>query len=385
MPKIPLIKPDLPRLEELEEAFREILENGRITNFGKYVTEFEKEAGEYLGAQAVSVSSGTMGLIFALRALGLRPAEKVILPSLTFMATAQAVVYAGGIPVFAEVGEDLTLSATDLKGLLQKHSDAALVLPVHLYGMPCQTHQLEEVVEEASLKYGRKIPILYDAAHAFGAAREGKKVGGFGNAEVFSLSVTKALVAVEGGLVTSCDQDVIERIRIMRNYGMVPFSYNASLPGLNGKMSEFHALIGLYNLKRLNEILSTRKKKAAYYARLIEEKTPFRMIPLPEGVVHTFKDFTLILPEAFKEKRGALMEFLKEKGIETRAYFDPPVHKQKFFSKFADRPLPFTEEMARRVLTLPFFTSITESEMDYVAHALWEAMKGKIAYTSHSR
>src|SRR6184192_37083 len=134
MKKIPLIKPDLPSLESIEGPLREILENGKITNFAKYVTLFEEEAGSYLNTQVATVSSGTMGLIFALQALGLERGQKVILPSFTFMATAQAVLYAGGTPVFAEVEDDLTLSPADLEVLLERHDDVVGIIGTHIYG-----------------------------------------------------------------------------------------------------------------------------------------------------------------------------------------------------------------------------------------------------------
>jgi len=116
-----LIKPDLPTLDEVAQPFREILDSGRITNFGKYATAFEEEAAAYLGAPAATVSSGTVGLLFALQAMGLGPGQKVVVPSFTFMATAQAILYAGGVPVFAEVGEELTLCPADLAALLNRH------------------------------------------------------------------------------------------------------------------------------------------------------------------------------------------------------------------------------------------------------------------------
>src|SRR5438045_2746977 len=143
MKKIPLIKPDLPSLESIEEPLREILESGKITNFAKYVTLFEEEAGSYLNTHVATVSSGTMGLIFALQALGLERGQKVILPSFTFMATAQAVRYAGGVPVFADVEDDLTLSPTDLGALLDRHPDVAVVIGVHMYGLPCRVAALQ--------------------------------------------------------------------------------------------------------------------------------------------------------------------------------------------------------------------------------------------------
>ena len=379
MQMIPLIRPDLPTLDDVAEPFREILASGRITNFSRYVTEFEQEAGEYIGANAVTVSSGTMGLVFAIQALGLEKGQKVILPSFTFTATAQAALYAGGVPVFAECADDLTLEPSDLAQLLEHHEDVGGVIATHVYGMPAQVHVLQAIVDAYARRQGRPVFLMYDAAHAFGSALDGCRVGSFGQAEVFSLSVTKTLVSVEGGLVTSRDPRLIQRIKKMRNYG-IEADYHTWWPGLNGKMSEFHAIIGLFNLRRLDDLLARRKRVAAYYYRQIGERTAFELLPWPESVGHTFKDFTVLVPEAYAEQRATVMMFLREQGIETRSYFHPPLHEQKLFKPYVDRPLPRTSSLTRRVITLPFYTSITESEIDYVVDALARYERGTPRY-----
>ncbi len=366
---IPLIRPDLPSLEDVEGPFREILENGKITNFGKYVTAFEEEAGAFLGAEAVALSSGTAGLIFTLQALGLERGQKVILPSFTFMATAQAVLYAGGIPIFAEVEDDLTLSAADLRMLLQKHPDVGGVVATHIYGLPCQTDDLQSVVDHYAENQGRDVFLMYDAAHAFGSSVNGRRVGTFGAAEVFSLSVTKMLVSVEGGMVASRNPDVVARIRKMRNYG-IEANYDTYWPGMNGKMSEFHAIIGLHNLRRLDALVTERQRKARYFLDAISEQTDYEILPWPERVTHTFKDFTVLMPENKTTQREQVMAYLKSRGIETRAYFYPAVHEQQMFQQYSDRALPRTESLSRRVITLPFYTSMTHEEMNYVVEAL---------------
>lgn len=369
MRSIRLIQPDLPSLESISAPLKEILENGSITNFSKYVKDFEAQAAEYLGVHVATTSSGTQSLIFALQALGLQPGQKVILPSFTFMATAQAVLYAGGVPVFAEVEDDLTISPADLETLLSTHDDVAAVIGVHTYGLPCRVTETRDVVSEAAGRCGRPISLLYDAAHAFGSALDGRRVGGFGDAEVFSLSVTKALVSVEGGMVASRDAELIGRIKKMRNYG-INGTYNASLPGLNGKMSEFHAIVGLYNLERLDGYLAQRQRSARYYLDRIIRCTNFQTFAWSSGVTHTFKDFTVLTPESLNGRRDETIAALKDEGVETRAYFYPAVHEQCFFQRFADRRLPRTEALSRRVITLPFYTTITEADMDYVVEAL---------------
>ena len=364
---VPLITPDLPDFDDVAPQFREIMESGRITNFGKYVNEFERAAGEYVGAHAVTTSSGTMGLLFTLQALGIAQGAKVILPSFTFMATAQAVVYAGGVPVFAECNDDLTIDVDDLAALLEKHSDAELVIPVHMYGLPCDASAIDRVVK--ARRGGRPVRVVYDAAHAFGSSRNGRPVGASGDAEVFSLSVTKILVSVEGGMVTTKDAKLAERIRHMRNYG-IEANYDAWYPGLNGKMSEFHAIVGVANLERLEERMTQRQELARDYERRIKEAVGYPVVRGSGNIRHTFKDFTVLLPESIAPQRPQMVERLKELGVETRAYFFPPVHEQKRFQVYADRPLPRTERLSRRVLTLPFFTKMTGDDMQYVADAL---------------
>ena len=329
--QVPLIRPDLPSFESIEAQFREVLANGKITNFSKYVGEFEKNANEYLGAHTATVSSGTMAMIFTLQALGLRKGQKVILPSFTFMATGQAVLYAGGVPVFAEVSDDLTLCPADLERLLQKHQDVFGVIPVHMYGLPAHTTEIQSVVAAASEKLGRRLRVVYDAAHAFGSQRNGRKVGTFGDAEVFSLSVTKVVVTVEGGLVS------------------------------------------IENLKQLNALMGQRTQHARYYFDRIRRTSQFIPCAWPDNVVHTFKDLSVRVPVHLESKRDAVIAFLKDRGIETRAYFFPPLHEQEFFKAYADRPLPLTERLSRAVITLPFFTTITEEQMNYVANALADA------------
>lgn len=372
--RIPLIKPDLPVLEAVRRPFQEILSNGKVTNFGKYVALLEKATQDYLDIPTATVSSGTVGLVLTLQALGLKPGQKVILPSFSFMATAQAVLYAGGRPVFAEIDPDLTLSPSDLEFLLSSHRDAAFVIPVHTYGHPCNAEGIREAIRQSAKRNHTDIRLLYDAAHAFGSEWDGKRVGSFGDAEVFSLSVTKVLVSVEGGLIASRNQPLMDRVKKMRNYG-IEDRYDAHGPGLNGKMSEFHAIIGLNNLERLEALLSVRRTKASYYTRRIHEKTCFRAVPVHPKARHTFKDFTVLVPPRLKERRGAIIDFLMGQGIETRAYFYPPIHEQAFFRRFSDRPLPRTEDLSRRVITLPFFTTLSEEEMDSVVAGLRQAQE----------
>jgi dTDP-4-amino-4,6-dideoxygalactose transaminase len=369
--RVPLFKPDLPAFDLLGQDFRGILESGRLSNFGEYVNRFEAASSAYLGTYVATAASGTTGLILALQALGLAPGQKVIVPSFTFMATAQAVLYAGGVLLFAEIDDDMTLSPVDLEYLLARH-DVAAIIPVHAHGLPCQVDAIQQVVAGAAHRRASPIAVLYDAAHAFGAAIDGRRVGGFGNAEVFSLSGTKIVTSVEGGLIASHNPQIIERVRAMRNYGMRT-PYETHFRGLNGKMSEIHAAIGLRSLERIELVLGERQHKARAYLAMIRERTSFQTIPWPDGVIHTCKDITVLVPPGLAGQRDTIVDYLREREIETRTYFSPPLHQQPIFRQYADRPLPRTEAFAARVINLPFFTHITYQELEYVINELHAA------------
>jgi len=371
-PSIPLIKADMPPMDAVQDAFREIMANGRITNFGRYLQQFEGEIGEYLGTNACCLSSATAGLIMTMQALDIPRGSRVVIPSFTFVATAQAVLYAGCTPVFVDVANDGNADLDDLARVLRGTPNVGAVILVHMYGLPCRTDQVETIVKLEEARRNQRIPVLYDGAHAFGSSRNGVRVGGSGHAEIFSTSVTKVMTSVEGGIVSTHDTALIEKLRKMRNYGIFA-NYDAHFPGLNGKMSEFHAIVGIHNLRLLDARLEARKQKAAFYTKQIQALTSFRAMTAPSGVLSTYKDYTIQLPPGLKSSRDAIMASLAARGIETRAYFYPPVHEQKFFRSFADRPLPMTEDLSRRVITLPFSSTITEPEMKTVAEALAQA------------
>lgn len=363
--RVPLVKPDLPSIDEMQDAFSEALNTGRVSNFGPQVARFERETADYLGAGTVTVSSGTMGLLFALQALGIGQGDQVALPSFTFTASAQAVLYAGATPVMVDIKDDLTISPEDLQQVLAEYPAVRAVLPVHTFGLPVDVEAVKAVVSAC----GRPIEVVYDAAHAFGSAIGDHKVGRFGKAEVFSLSATKVLVSIEGGLIASNDDALLERVRKMRNYG-IEAKYDAWYPGLNGKMSEFHAAVGRFNLARIEELMEMRRLAATYYREQVEKLSHLSVLPWPEGITHTFKDFGVVLDESWVGHQTNLQEYLSDRGIETRRYFYPPLHQQNFFRPFVDRALPKTTSLAERILCLPFFSTIGKEQIERVVETL---------------
>ncbi len=370
--RIPLVKPDLPDFADIAAPLQALLQSGRLSNFGMMMQRLEDLVTDFLAVPVVAVSSGTQGLLFALSALDLPPGSRVLVPSFTFSATVQAICWAGHRPLFAEIGADLTISPDDVAALLETHADIAAVLPVHVHGLPCRVDALQQIVTAAAQRSGHSIALLYDAAHAFGARYADRPVGHFGQAEVFSLSATKMFTTVEGGLIASHNQDFLNRIRAMRNYG-ISTAYNARYPGLNGKMSEVHALIGVTNLPYLEQHLAERRQKAAYYISMLQQQTSFLPQLTSPCTVHVYKDMTVLAPVSLTHRRDQLRALLHASGIETRTYFAPPVHQQQQFCGYAERRLPATEDAAARVITLPFHRQMTYADIDAIVTTLAEA------------
>jgi dTDP-4-amino-4,6-dideoxygalactose transaminase len=358
---LPLVRPTISDVPGLECRIGKILRSGMLTN-DRVVRRLEDAASERCEVEhMVAVASCTSGLILALQALC--ATGRVVLPSFTFAASAHAVVWAGGRPSFAEVDRrTLNLDPVDAAALVD---GASAMTATHVYGAPCDVDALAAVAASAG------IPLIYDAAHALGSRRAGRPVGGFGTAEVFSMSPTKVAVAGEGGLVATDDAELAQAIRIGRDYGN-PGNYDCQFVGLNARMSELHAAVGLASLDGLDERISHRndlvdafKKRAAGIPGLDYQQ-------VRSEDVSTFKDLTLIIDsESFGLCAADLGRALATEGIDSRRYYYPPIHRQKAYAHLPqDRKLPVTDEMANRVLTPPLYSHMTHAQIRAVADAV---------------
>lgn len=358
---LPLIRPTIPDIPGLARRLERILCSGMLTN-GKVVRELEDTAAQRCEVEhVVAVAGCTSGLMLALQALG--ATGRVVMPSFTFAASAHAVVWAGGRPSFAEVDRrTLTLNPADAAALAD---GASAMTATHVYGTPCDVDALAAVAESAG------IPLLYDAAHALGSRCAGRPVGGFGIAEVFSMSPTKVAVAGEGGLVATNNTELARAIRIGRDYGN-PGNYDCQFAGLNARMSELHAAVGLASLDGLderishrNDLVTTFKDRAAGIPGLTYQE-------VHNEDVSTFKDLTLIIdPESFGLCASDVGRALAAEGIDSRRYYYPPIHRQKAYAHLPQhRELPVTDEIANRVLTPPLYSHMTHAQIRAVADAV---------------
>jgi FlaA1/EpsC-like NDP-sugar epimerase/dTDP-4-amino-4,6-dideoxygalactose transaminase len=351
-------RPTRPPIEDVMRRLEPSYECGMLTN-GPLVAELEDRIAERVGTRhVVAVSSCTSGLMLVLQALT-EGRGRVVMPSFTFSATAHAAVWNGCTPVFAECSRetfqlDLAHAASMLEG-------ASALVATHVFGAPCHPRRVVELAAAFD------VPVLFDAAHALGAVAGGTPIGSFGAAEVFSLTPTKVLVAGEGGLIATNDDALAERMRIGRDYGN-PGNYDTQFAGLNARMSEFHAAMALESLRKFAGTLERRRYLAGLYRTYLEEIPGIGFQEVPVGDVSTFKDFTITVdPERFGLTRDTLARGLKAEGIDTRQYFDPPVHRQFAYGHLDTEPLPTTDAVAASVLSLPMFPDLRNEHVERVA------------------
>ena len=362
--RLPLVRPALGRTEDLERRYARIVDSGILTN-GPTVRELEETVAERLGVpHVVGVASCTSGLMLVLQALEAR--GPVVLPSFTFAASAHAVAWAGGTPVFAEVSEDsLTLDPDDAARTIEELAGGATAMTAtHVYGTPCRTEALARVADRAG------IPLVYDAAHGLGSVRRSTPVGNFGAAEVFSLSPTKVVVAGEGGLVATHDAELAKAIRLGRDYGN-PGDYDCRFAGLNARMSELHAATALHSLALLDEALGRRREMVRLFWHQLGDVAGVRGPALDDGDVSTYKDLTMVVDESVNGiSARTLGVALAAEGIDSRHYYDPPIHLQQAYAHLPQRELPVTDRLARSVISPALWSHMTDDQVRGIALAV---------------
>ncbi|GAA2751604.1 DegT/DnrJ/EryC1/StrS family aminotransferase [Kitasatospora cinereorecta] len=363
---LPLTRVRVPDREGLLSRLGDVLDSGMLTN-GPTVRALEERAAELLEVEhVVAVSNCTAGLMLVLQAAGVGGGRPVVMPGFTFSATAHAAHWAGGTPLFAEAREeDITLDPADAEARLKAADRPAALMATHVYGTPCRVEELQRIADAAG------VPLVYDAAHGLGSRRRGVPIGNFGLAEVFSMSPTKVAVAGEGGLVATRDAALAATLRTARDYGN-PGDYDTLFPGLNARMSELHAAVGLTWLAGLPERVAHRGALVAEFAAAVAGLPGLRLALPEEGDVSTFKDLTLILDaEAFGLSADALARALKAEGIDTRRYFHPPVQRQKSYAHLGQaEALPVTDRLAASVLTVPLWSHMDAATVRRVAEAV---------------
>jgi len=372
--RVPLADLDID--QEEKRAVMEVLDSRWLT-MGAITQSFEEQFAEAVGARyALAVSNATVALHLACLALGIGQGDEVIVPSLTFVATANAVLYTGAEVRFADItdADDLTISPQDIERRITPKTKAIIVM--HYGGHPCR---LPEILNLAS-KYG--LALIEDAAHAPGAALEGRSLGTWGDVGCFSFFSNKNLSTAEGGMLVTNREDIAEKVRVLRSHGMTSLTWDRHLGhaytydvvdlGFNYRIDEIRSALGLVQLSKLAKNNQRR-------SRITEQ---YRLALTDSGVEIPFKSqfgypayhlFPVLLPEGCQRK--AFIDCLRGLGIQTSIHY-PPVHLFTYYrSRYADISLPVTESIAAREVTLPLFPGMKSGDVDAVVEAVRTAVE----------
>jgi dTDP-4-amino-4,6-dideoxygalactose transaminase len=369
--KVNIVRPVMPDFSDMSEAVQGILRSGMVTK-GDYLKAFEKAIREHLGVKhAIGVSSCTSGLMLTYRGLGLT--GDVVVPSFTFMATVSALVWSGLRPIYADVNRGTT-------NLDPKAAEAAItpqtsaIVAVHNFGNPAEVDALRDVARRHGLKF------IIDAAHGFGARYQGQPVGGQADAHIFSLSPTKLLIAGEGGVVATNDDALAEKIVMGREYGNSG-NYDSAFAGLNARMPEFNALMGLRSLDLLEDAARTRNQVADLYTEMLGALPGVAFQEVLPGNRCSYKDLSVTFdPDLFGLTRDELATALAAEQIDTRKYYEPPVHRQTAYQQFYEgQPLPNTEWLAQTSLSFPMWSNMEPEVVMKICGAILRIYKSRDA------
>ncbi|MCL4436107.1 MAG: DegT/DnrJ/EryC1/StrS family aminotransferase [Thaumarchaeota archaeon] len=354
--------------EERAEVMK-VLESGALTSAsaegGEYVRRFQKSVESFTNAKyAVAVNSGTSALYAALLALGVKAGDEVLVPSFTFLATANTVLLAGAKPVFVDIETNhYTMDPEDLEKKITRKSRA--IIPVHLYGHPAKMDQITETAEKNSLS------VIEDAAQSLGANYRGRATGTIGDIGCFSLYASKVITSGEGGFLTTNDDALAARLKMVRNHGMI-HGYDSAVLGANLRLPEMEAAIASVQMAKLPSFLEARRRNAAALTGLLEGLE--RIILPSEGgeCEANWSLYTVALPE----NRNKVKDYLSSNGIGAAVYYDPPVHRTPLYSETETGrvALPRTDWASRHVLSLPVHPRVSQDNIKTIASTVRDAL-----------
>jgi dTDP-4-amino-4,6-dideoxygalactose transaminase len=356
-------QPNIGDRKKFAERVNDILDRRWLTNGGTYVNQFEERIAELAGvAHCVAVCNATVGLEIAIRALNLK--GEVIVPSFTFIATAHALQWQGITPVFCDIDPQThCLDPRQVEQLITPQTTG--IIGVHLWGRPCEIDSLTEIAKR------RRLKLIFDAAHAFSCTYKGRPVGSFGDAEVFSFHATKFLNSMEGGAVVTNDADLAQKLRLMRNFGFTHYDQTDSI-GVNGKLNEVSAAMGLTNLESMAEFIAVNRRHHQQYAEELAGLAGIRLLHYDEQERSNYQYVVLEVDEALSGiSRDQLMLVLHAEQVLARRYFYPGCHRMEpYRTLYANASLPQTEAVAARVLTLPTGEAVTSEMIHHICEII---------------
>ena len=356
---IPIAKPQIGAEEK--QAVMEVLDSGMIAQ-GPRVKAFEEAFAAMCGVKhAIATTSGTTALHVALLAHGIGEGDEVITTSFTFIASANSILFTGARPVFVDIDPvTFNINPELIEAAITPRTKA--IMPVHLFGLSCNMDAIMQIAEKHGLQ------VIEDACQSHGASYNGRKVGSFGTG-AFSLYPTKNMTSAEGGMITTNDDAIAEKCRVIRQHGMRRRYYHDEL-GFNFRMTDVHAAIGLEQLKKLGRNNKVRQENASYLSAHLKGVIVPRV---PKGYVHVYHQYTLRLPDG---KRDALRTHLQENGVGSEVYYPVPVHQQSFYMAELGYhlSLPEAERASAEVLSLPVHPALSQADLETIVARVNEIM-----------
>ncbi|MGB9713430.1 MAG: DegT/DnrJ/EryC1/StrS family aminotransferase [Candidatus Bathyarchaeales archaeon] len=361
---IPINAPQIG--EEEIEAVTKVLKSGILTHglgAGPMVKQFETEFANFVKAKyAVAVNSGTAALHSALMAVGVGKGDEVILPSFTFVATAEAVVLVGAKPVFVDIDpETYNISPELVEKAVTKKTKA--IIPVDLYGLSANMKPIREIADKHGLL------VIEDAAQAHGATYNDKPPGAFADIACWSFYASKNMTTGEGGMVTTNNDEIAEKLRLIRNHGEKDKYVSVSV-GYNYRMPEIEAAIGCVQLKKLPAFLAKRRENAKKLTEKLGKAKKLKLPNEPKGYTHSWYLYTVRVRDAEKTQRDKVVEELKRNGIGAEVYYATPIHLMPYYRKLSRHRLPETEKTANQVFSLPVHPGVTASQISFIGETV---------------
>lgn len=369
-----MIQVNKPLIDEREiKAVTEVLKSGILTGrfgSGPMVKQFETKFAKFSKTKhAIAVNSGTAALHMALWVADVKAGDEVILPSFTFIATAEAVALVGAKPVFVDIKPNTyNIDPDQIESAVTNKTKA--IIPVDLYGLPAEMDKIREIADKHNLI------VVEDAAQAHGASYRGKPPGSFADMACWSFYASKNMTTGEGGMITTNNDRYAEELRLIRSHGEEK-EYKAALLGHNYRMPEMEAAIGIEQFKKLPTFLAKRRKNATALAQSLGKVTQLTLPIEPKGCRSSWYLYTVRIRNGDAKDRDRIVEMLKKKGVGAAVYYHTPIHQMPCYRQFGEYHLPNTEEIAHQVLSLPIHPGLTAGERDYVADSLKKALKTK--------
>lgn len=361
---INVTRSSMPLLQEYIDVITPLWDSHWLTNAGKIHNELELQLREYLDADNLLLTvNGHMALELAIQALNIK--GEIITTPFTFVSTTNAIIRTGNTPVFCDINsDDYTMDVTKIEELITDRTVA--IMPVHVYGNICNIEEIDRIAKKHNLK------VIYDAAHTFGVTYKGKGLAAYGDVVCYSFHATKVFNTIEGGAICFKDDSLVDRIKALRDFGIVD-EESTIFAGGNAKMNEFSAAMGICNLRHVEDEIQKRKKVEEVYIKYLSSIDGIKLKPIQKDVLSNASYFPIVIDSIlFGESRDDVHKRLRTNGIGSRKYFYPLTSEFEYMQEYGDTLTPIAKSISHSVLTLPLYSDLKEEDVIKICNIIIE-------------